>query len=108
MGKEDAQRRLQELLLLYKEGHQRILPFFVELQKVPADVPKLKTGSFSELTAKKRTDVYNVPFKDNYVLNEMDRSWFQSSETGEEYIRLCQILISPLAVLFPDAKFNGK
>jgi exodeoxyribonuclease V gamma subunit len=108
MAKEDAQRRVQELLLLYKEGHQRILPFFVELQKVPADVPKLKIESFSELTAKKRSDAYSVPFKDHYVLNEMDRSWFQSSETGEEYIRLCQILISPLAALFPDAKFNGK
>ncbi|HSB93096.1 MAG TPA: exodeoxyribonuclease V subunit gamma [Flavitalea sp.] len=108
MQKEDAQRRLQELLLLYKEGHQRILPFFVDLQQVPKDVPKLTAESFSELVAQKRLNSYAMPFDDLYVLNEMDRSWVHSKETGEEFISLCKVLISPLGALFPDAKFNGK
>ena len=108
IAKEDAQRRLHELLLLYKEGHQRILPFFVELQLVPGDIAGLNSESFSKLASKIRSESEHVPFKDIYVLNEMDRNWFNSTETGDEFIQLCQTLISPIGALFPGAKFNGK
>jgi exodeoxyribonuclease V gamma subunit len=108
IAKKDAQIRLEELLSLYKLGHQRILPFLVELQQKPADVLHLKTDTFKNLADDMFSSGYNRSVENRYVLNEIDRPWFQSTETGEEFIQLCKILVAPIGALFPTAKFNGE
>jgi exodeoxyribonuclease V gamma subunit len=107
ISKEDAQSRLLELIDIFREGHQRIIPFYAELSVAPNTVLKMNWESFTDLMKEKIED-YKFPLDDHYVLNEVQREWFKKQETGEEFMRLCGLLITPLKALFPTAKFNGK
>ncbi len=96
----EAAQRLQQLVELYKEGHERILPFIPGFKIEPAQVDILEESRFN----KKIDDLFNnhkFPTNDKYLIREYQNGYFESPDVVERFKMTGQKLIKPWAELFP-------
>lgn len=101
IGQEEAFKRLSALVQIFREGFEKITPFYPDFDIKPAKVSELDFASFSKkvsLTLKKTES--NNP--DPYIYREFENGFFEDEATLEVYKTLCGHLLMPLAALLPD------
>lgn len=100
ISQRDAEQRLETLLDLYLQGHQRILAFYPDLKIGPKDVESLDMKAFKKaLTGK--FDNYEFPCTDKYALKEFEKGFFSGTEAMEEFRENTRIILGPLTDIFP-------
>ncbi|MBC9931479.1 exodeoxyribonuclease V subunit gamma [Chitinophaga qingshengii] len=101
LSKEIAYSRLKTLLDIYKSGFGRIVPFSPEFSMTPADVVKLDEETFNTLI-KASLDGFKPTCNDDYILREYQKGFFDQEGLWADYKLICELLIVPLAEIFPD------
>jgi exodeoxyribonuclease V gamma subunit len=97
----EAKQRLEQLIRLYKEGHEKIIAFFPGFKIKPAEVDKLE----EKMLEKAVNDVLNnflFPCDDQYLINEYKSGYFKSADLVEQFKENGEMLIKPLANLYPE------
>ncbi len=101
---EEARSRLSQLVLLYEEGHNRIMPFAKELVSV---VPKKSVNDFSaaDLSAgvKAAINNFNFPLSDPYILQQEREGFYKHEETAQDFMKVYKTAVQPLDVMFEPA-----
>jgi exodeoxyribonuclease V gamma subunit len=100
LEQEEARQKLVALIKIYKEGFERITPFFPDLDIKPADVAALDFSKFTSKVDKvlgKREDSMTDP----YITREYENGFFTDETTLETYKIICSHLLVPLAILVP-------
>ncbi len=99
ISKTAAVERLEDLVKLFKRGHEKILAYFPGFKIQPAEVDELDDS----VLRKALTDYfhnYKLPCTDRYLLNEYQNNYFKSPGIVEEFKTNGEKLIKPLAELF--------
>ena len=99
--REMAVDRLGELLILYAEGYEKILPFDPDLDILPREVETLDQNRFRK-ALKTRFENFNAPCNDAYLNREYANGFFLSDNIIENYQSAAQKLLVPLGELFPE------
>ncbi|MCW3462595.1 exodeoxyribonuclease V subunit gamma [Chitinophaga nivalis] len=97
LSQQTAQHRLQELVRLYKSGFSKMLPFYPDFETEPAELDTLGTDKFLVMISKKLES--NT---DPYIMQEYEKGFFEEEDTLAAYKAICQLLITPLATIFPE------
>gem|GEM_PF-5560069 len=97
----DALSRLEDLLDLYKQGHKNMLAFFPDFEIEPSKLADLDEAVFQSI-ADKKLNSYPFPCTDAYVMREWGNGFFKREGVFEEYKMVAEMLLSPLADIFPD------
>jgi exodeoxyribonuclease V gamma subunit len=93
-----AFKTLQNLVNLYKEGHERILMFFPDLTRSPADAAGLNQEKFDVLLKK----YFDGEFCDPYLMKERTFGFFKQEGIFEEYVQNCATIFSDEGGLFSE------
>ncbi|RBL93310.1 exodeoxyribonuclease V subunit gamma [Chitinophaga flava] len=101
LSKELAYSRLRELLAIYKSGFNQIFAFYPDFGSKPADLKELDVDKFAKLVENKLNN-YQYPCNDNYIMQEYEKGFFEEEHVLAAYKRACELLIVPLAEIFPD------
>ena len=101
ISRQEALKRLTELVQLYKKGHEEIIAFFPDFKIMPADIDVL-----DEKILRKALDGFfhnfSFPCDDRYLLNEYQNGFFKFPDIVERYKANAQILTKPLGEIFPS------
>lgn len=101
MSSEEARKRLEDLLKIYKIGHSSVLPFWPDFPFQPKDIDGLIGEKFIDQVGKKLKH-YEYPCTDLYIMNKFNEGFFATEESFSQYHESAQKLIVPLAELFPE------
>ncbi|TDH24172.1 exodeoxyribonuclease V subunit gamma [Segetibacter sp. 3557_3] len=101
IAKTEAVNRLQELVRLYKQGHDSILAYFPAFKIQPAEVDELDEA-FIRKVISEHFHNFKFPCTDRYLLNEYENGYFKSANIVEAFKKTGEKLIKPLAELFPE------
>ncbi|KAA8485350.1 DNA helicase/exodeoxyribonuclease V gamma subunit [Arcticibacter tournemirensis] len=96
----DALSRLKELLDLYKQGHKDMLAFFPDFEIEPSKLADLDEAVFQSI-ADKKLNSYPFPCTDAYVMREAGNGFYKREGVFEEYKMAAEMLLLPLADIFP-------
>lgn len=101
--KAEAHARLSRLIAIYKEGHQQLLPFCVEIADGLAEVAldKLDHQSFHK-HVREVLDSYNYPCTDDYIMREHRNGIFYSEAALDAYKAIHRQVVSPLSEIYPS------
>lgn len=100
IDQQEATKRLEALVSLYKVGHERILPFYPSFKIDPGNIDGLNFASFIK-AVNNELDNFRYPCTDTYILNEYNTGFFKDNVVLDFYKSNCEILLKPLAELFP-------
>ena len=100
IGQQEAISMLEELLKIYKAGHERIVAFYPDFKVAPAAIPGLDQGEFEKIVADCLEGYF--PSTDTYILNEYYNDFFGSDGILEEYKQNCNVIWGPVASIFPN------
>lgn len=106
---QEALETLKELIGLYKEGHREILPFDMAFNILPDDLDNPDAEKFKEIFEKAMKDMfdnYAIPCNDAYLVREYENGSFSRAGVEEKYQKVAEILVAPLARLFPTYPFK--
>lgn len=104
LSEAEAKGRLEALIELYKEGHERILPYSPEFYSDPNALDKITADTFITII-EKRIYRYNNNLNDPYILNEWHNNFYEEDGCAERFTENCNLLLKPLAELFPTYAF---
>lgn len=96
-----AKEKLIDLIGLYQSGHQKILSFYPDFNIKPKDIQFLDFKLFIK-AVKDKLDNYNFPSNDKYIMTKFNEGFFNLDENFEEYKVNAELLLTPIAALFPD------
>ncbi len=99
--KEEAVKKLQDLILLYVKGHENIITFDPEFEIDPKKINELTIKEFDKIL-KGKFENFKFPCVDTYMNKEYANGFFETSEVLEDYKMNSTILLAPLALLFPE------
>ena len=100
----EAKVRLEALIELYKEGHERILPYSTEFYSDPNSIDKITSDSFIPIL-EKRINRFGNPLNDPYILNEWQDKFYEEEGCAERFIDNCNLLLKPLSEQFSTYPF---
>jgi exodeoxyribonuclease V gamma subunit len=100
MSQEEAINRLKALVALYKKGHDGILCFHPSFDIAPNKVDDANADIFSA-AVEKELNRFGGTYADKYILNEYENGFFNAPGAFSEYKQHCELLLKPLAHLFP-------
>ena len=95
-----AQERLSDLIDLYKNGHDHILPYYVDLKIHPDKIINIDL-QFLIKTIEEKIDNRNYPFTNEYFLSEYYAGFFDQPQIMEDIKESANLLLMPLPALFP-------
>lgn len=100
LGAKEAKRRLAGLIEIYREGFERIAPFYPDFDIKPAKVAELDPDKFAKLV---RDALELSPFAGNdlYIMTEYRNGYFGKKDIPGRYISICEQVIVPLGEVFP-------
>ncbi|PWV49639.1 exodeoxyribonuclease V subunit gamma [Chitinophaga sp. S165] len=100
LSKEDALQRLTTLLNIFREGFERITPFFPDLDIKPADLAALDFNKFAKKVDEKlgKRDNNSV---DPYISREYENGFFNDEATLDTYKTICSHVLLPIAEMIP-------
>ena len=97
----DAMEKLKALIELYKQGHSSLLMFHPLFKIEPHKVTTLDAEQFYKII-NGLINNFNYPCDDRYLLNEYSNGLFNTEEAATQFKSNCELLVEPLAELFPD------
>jgi exodeoxyribonuclease V gamma subunit len=97
----EAKKRLEDLVELYKAGHQEILLFYPDFKLSPNDLDTLDEKGFDK-AVKDVVDNYNYPCNDRCIMNEYRGGLFDQSDVLMRYKMAAELLLRPLETIFPE------
>jgi exodeoxyribonuclease V gamma subunit len=100
LAQEEALRRLTALVRFFREGFERITPFYPDFDIKPADLAGLDFNKFSKKVDKaldKREDITVDP----YISREYENGFFKDETILDNYKVICSHLLQPLAEIIP-------
>jgi exodeoxyribonuclease V gamma subunit len=101
--KTEALARLSRLIAIYKEGHQQLLPFCVEIANGLAEVPIDELGYPGFVKHIEDTlDNFNYPCTDEYIMREYNSGAFDSEDALDAYKKIHRQVVSPLTDIYPS------
>ncbi|PSL49487.1 DNA helicase/exodeoxyribonuclease V gamma subunit [Chitinophaga niastensis] len=100
LTQEEAYKRLNEIIKVYKAGFNSIAPFYPDFETTPKDLLTLDVGSFEKMIDNKLNN-YQYPSSDLYIMQEYEKGYFDEAAVLAAYKNICQLLIAPLAEIFP-------
>jgi exodeoxyribonuclease V gamma subunit len=100
ISRADATSRLKELLDLYKQGYENILPFDPGFKIKPDKIEDINEH-FLQRELKDKFENFSYTSQDVYMNNEYNNGFFDKENIIENFKRVARKLISPLAELFP-------
>ncbi len=92
---------LKGLIGLYKEGHEKILAFYPSFKILPDKLEDLDLEGFKKIIDQELNN-YLFPSQDNYIMKEYGNGFFEEADILERFKSQCDLLLKPLADLFPD------
>ena len=95
-----ALERLREIVALYEQGHEQIIPFFPGFDIKPAKVDDLDEKELNKLL-KKHFNSDNNSSPDEYLLHEKAFGFFEEPGIVERMQAAGEVLIKPLADFYP-------
>ncbi|PWG78501.1 exodeoxyribonuclease V subunit gamma [Pararcticibacter amylolyticus] len=101
LTKEEAIRRLNELVLLYIQGHEEILAWYPDFEIQPQKIVQLTDDDLMNV-AEKKLNSYSIPCNDPYILKEYGKGFFQREGISERYKNAAAYLLAPLTEIFPE------
>ncbi|NIG56724.1 exodeoxyribonuclease V subunit gamma [Chitinophaga sp. Cy-1792] len=101
VSRETAFIRLRELIRIYQQGMEEILPFYPDFNMEPKKVEKIDPKGFAKLVHD-NLDPSKRSNSDRYVMSEYENGYFNKEGISEVYKQLCEQLIKPLAEIFPE------
>ncbi|SHM61814.1 DNA helicase/exodeoxyribonuclease V, gamma subunit [Chitinophaga jiangningensis] len=101
VSRETAFSRLRELIGIYQQGMQEILPFYPEFNIEPKKIEKIDAKTFAKLV-QDNLDPSKRSNSDRYVMSEYENGYFEQEGLSDKYKQLCEQVIKPLAEIFPD------
>ncbi|CAL1521268.1 exodeoxyribonuclease V subunit gamma [Chitinophaga sp. MM2321] len=101
LSKETAYDRLGELIKIYKTGFDKILPFYPDFKTEPKELETLDAEKFTKLVDAKLNS-YTSSSTDPYIMQEYEKGYFEAEAALASYKKISQLLIMPLAEIFPD------
>jgi exodeoxyribonuclease V gamma subunit len=97
----EAKKRLEDLVELYKSGHQQILLFYPDFNLSPNDLDTLDEKGFDK-AVKDVVDNYTYPCNDRCIMNEYRGGLFDQSDVLMRYKIAAELLLRPLETVFPE------
>ena len=104
ISQEEAKRRLQELLKIYKRGHFEILAFNCDFKISGKKLMDMKAENFDKIIYDHFNN-FKAPCNDAYLKKEYANGFFGSEDIFERYRELAHSLLLPVENLFPDYPF---
>jgi exodeoxyribonuclease V gamma subunit len=101
VNKNEALKRLYELVEIYKGGFKNIVPFIPDLELKPEDVEAYDMHKFSG-TIKNKLEGENATINDAYILNEYSKGYFKQEGVHELFTAVFRKIITPLGEMFPE------
>jgi exodeoxyribonuclease V gamma subunit len=101
LTQEEALSRLEGLLDLYKLGHKEILMFYPDFKIAPAALDELGLPDFFK-AVKDVVTPFGYDCDDNYLLKEYANGIFNKELALKNFKVNCELLLKPLAQLFPS------
>jgi len=95
----EAEKRLVQLIDLYKKGHNEILVYYPAFNIKPNEVEGLDDAKFVKKVTDK-LDNYKFPCDDKYIMNEYEKGFFNGDDVLELYKQNAELLLMPLAEVF--------
>ncbi len=100
LTREEALRRLTVLLNIFREGFERITPFFPDLDIKPADLAGLDFNKFAKKVDEKLGKRDNNAV-DPYISREYENGFFNDETTLDTYKTICSHVLLPIAEMIP-------
>ena len=101
ISRDDASLKLQELINLFVQGHEKILAFDPDFKIEPDEVELLDSDKWQKVV-KSKFEMFNYPCTDTYMNKEYENGFFDTEQLVENYRLAAEKLLVPLAALFPD------
>jgi exodeoxyribonuclease V gamma subunit len=101
LPREEALSRLAELIKIYRQGFETILPFYPDFKTDPG---KITTLDFAVFTAMVNDSLNNFNYScdDPYIMREYHNGYFEKEDLTAVYQHICGLVILPFSQLFPD------
>ncbi|HLX67896.1 MAG TPA: exodeoxyribonuclease V subunit gamma [Puia sp.] len=103
----EASKRLGELLAVYKQGFQKIAPWFPTFRVKPEQLDSLTIDDFLQMVGAKLTGGL-WPCDDPYILPEYRYGYFNREGVTESFKAIYIKIFVPLAELFPGLQRDKK
>ncbi|UPK71757.1 exodeoxyribonuclease V subunit gamma [Chitinophaga filiformis] len=100
LAQEEALRRLTALMEIFREGFERITPFYPDFDIKPADVAELDFSKFVK-KVDKALDKGDDSTVDPYISREYENGFFNDEATLDTYKTICTHVLLPLAEMIP-------
>lgn len=100
LAQEEALKRLTALMEIFREGFERITPFYPDFDIKPADVAALDFGKFVK-KVDKALDKGDDSTVDPYIFREYENGFFSDEATLDTYKTICTHVLLPLAEMIP-------
>lgn len=100
LAQEEALRRLTALMDIFRDGFERITPFYPDFDIKPADVPGLDFSKFVK-KVDKALDKGDDSTVDPYIFREYENGFFNDEATLDAYKIICNHVLIPLAEMIP-------
>lgn len=100
MTQAHALEKLEALLALYKQGFNRLMIFHPLFKIEPHKVNALDSEQFRKIVHGLFNN-FSFPCDDQYLLNEYKNGSFNNDEVVLQFKSNCELLVEPLADLFP-------
>ncbi|MCF6402593.1 exodeoxyribonuclease V subunit gamma [Chitinophaga filiformis] len=100
LEQDEALRRLTALMDIFRDGFERITPFYPDFDIKPADVADLDFGKFVK-KVDKALDKGDDRTVDPYIFREYENGFFSDEATLDTYKIICAHVLLPLAELIP-------
>ncbi len=101
INKATALKKLAQLINLYIEGHQKIIPFDPNFKIKPSEIEAFDINKF-ESVLKEKFDNYYYPCTDTYMNKEYANGFFNTDTVMGECKDSLLLLLAPLLELFPE------
>lgn len=102
---EEAKTQLGKVLKLYIQGHREFLTFYPDFAIAPQEIDGLTMETFRKMV-KRSLDSPVYTCSDAHIMNKYYEGYFNKTESLQQYIKNAEVLIKPLAILFPDYPLN--
>jgi exodeoxyribonuclease V gamma subunit len=97
----EAERRLKDLVSVYKKGFEKMAPFYPDFKIDPDKVEELTMVDFLKLVDDSLNN-FQYPCEDPYIMPEYEKGIFDQESILAEYKAICQKIIVPLRKFFPS------
>ncbi|ACU59662.1 exodeoxyribonuclease V subunit gamma [Chitinophaga pinensis] len=100
LAQQEALRRLTALVKIFREGFEKITPFYPDFDIKPADVAGLDFSKFSKKVDKALDKGDDITI-DPYISREYENGFFKDETMLDTYKVICSHLLVPLAEIIP-------